>query len=238
MGHWRFDSDTVRGRLARDLTGVFDGRIQGSVTLTALPAALRFDGQTNSVLLAENPNPAKLPRQSMTVAAWVAVDKPIEWGGLIGAIQDNGDYERGWLLGNRRARFTFALASAKTNKLTYLASQTEFKTGQWYHVVGVYDGQTQSVYVNGRLENTSTAQRGPIAYPEKMFLEIGAYHDDNENYRFQGTLHDVRLYNTAASAEQIALWYQRQKLAFPQPLELALGPIVARSLPARWKCRG
>ena len=40
-----------------------------------------------------------------------------------GAIQDNGDYERGWLLGYVNRKFSFALASKGHQRLTYLQAK-------------------------------------------------------------------------------------------------------------------
>ncbi|HBC62504.1 MAG TPA: hypothetical protein DC058_14985, partial [Planctomycetaceae bacterium] len=40
-----------------------------------------------------------LPTRAITVSAWVSVDEPLDWGGIIGRIQDDGDQELGWMLG-------------------------------------------------------------------------------------------------------------------------------------------
>ena len=54
-----------------------------------------------------------LPKEALSVEAWVRIEKPTRWGGILSAIQDNGSYERGWLLGYENQQFCFALATEK-----------------------------------------------------------------------------------------------------------------------------
>ena len=139
----------------------------------------------------------------MTLEAWVRVDKSLEWGGIVGALQDNGEYEKGWLLGYRGNQFCFALNTEGSKRLTYLTSPTEFETGRWYHLAGTYDGTTQRLFVDGQQVAQATEQSGAVAYPPKTWLEIGAYHDDNELYMMTGRLHEVRLLGQALTAEAV-----------------------------------
>ena len=39
---------------------------------------------------------------------------------------------------------------------------TLLQTGQWYHVVGTWDGSNIRIYVDGVLDNTPTARAAPI----------------------------------------------------------------------------
>ena len=136
-----------------------------------------------------------LPKEALSVEAWVRIEKPTRWGGILSAIQDNGSYERGWLLGYENQQFCFALATEKTNRLTYLKDPESYSTGLWYHVVGTYDGKTQRIYVDGQPKATSSTQSGPILYPPKLPLSLGAYRDDNENYPLEGQVAYTTLWN-------------------------------------------
>ena len=40
-----------------------------------------------------------LPKEEVTIEAWVAMDSYISWGGIFSAMEDNGAHERGVLLG-------------------------------------------------------------------------------------------------------------------------------------------
>ncbi len=145
---------------------------------------------------------AKLPTQMMTIAAWVSIDKTQAYGGIVGALQDNGNAESGWILGYNESTFTFGLASQGADdgngKMTYLAGKTPIEPGRWYHVVAVYDGEKMQLWVNGKLENESAEQRGAILYPKQAQLALGAYLDDNEKYLHQGRINSVTIYDLAA----------------------------------------
>jgi outer membrane protein assembly factor BamB len=210
-----------------DLAGHLDGTILGPVNLRQAGGieALVLDGSSNSVMLAEDHKAANLPQQQISVEAWVRVDKPLTWGGIVGAMQDNGNIEHGWILGYQGTKFSFAVkGTGGENKLTYLRGTTDFQSETWYHVVGTYDGTTQRIFVNGLLENTSTSQSGDIDYPPKAFYEIGAYHDQDENHKLTGMLHEVRVYSRALNTDEIRANQQNKLRDLPKPFLLASGP--------------
>ena len=155
------------------------------------------------------------PVESLTVEAWVKVDKPIRWGGIVSAIQDNGSFERGWLLGYENNQFSFALATGKTKRLTYLKAKGNFVPGLWYHVAGTYDGKVQSLYVDGQLAGSSSKQSGPILYPPEFDLSIGAYKDDNEHYPLDGKIAYAAVWDKALPAKEILQHFNSRKKEFP-----------------------
>ena len=156
----------------------------------------------------------------------------MEWGGIVGALQDNGAYEKGWLLGYRKDRFCFAVNTEGHKSLTHLTADRAFEPGRWYHVAGVYDGSAQRLYVDGELAGESTEQKGAIVYPPKAWLTIGAYQDDDEFFSMTGQLHEVRILGSALSAAEIAKRHLAKRDSFPKPapkpkpLAMAYGPFV------------
>ena len=153
----------------------------------------------------------KVPQKAITVEAWVSPAALMRWGGIAGIIQDNGDYERGWLLGYVNRKFSFALASKGHQRLTYLQGTTDFKDKRWYHVVGTYDGEDLKVYVNGKLEATEARHSGDIIYPPKATFELGGYKDDNEFYRGAINLHEISIYEKVLEVETIAKRFAARK---------------------------
>ena len=88
---------------------------------------------------------------------------------------------------------------------TYRVNATSlFPTdGTWMHVAATYDGTTIRLYING-IEEGSMAASIPIL-TNNLPLSIGAQSDGTAASRFfQGTLDQVRVYNRALSAEEIA----------------------------------
>ncbi|MCA9188753.1 MAG: PQQ-binding-like beta-propeller repeat protein, partial [Planctomycetales bacterium] len=161
----------------------------------------------------------RLPQTEFTAEAWVRVDTELEWGGFIGAVQDDGNLERGWLLGFRGLRPSLAVgAQDGPGGITYLTgSDVAFVPRKWHHVAGTYDGKSMKLYLDGKQVATSNEQRGPIRYPDKTFYEIGAYHDGNEYHVFTGALHEVRLYKRALSPQEIDRHFVLKAEQFPPP---------------------
>jgi len=168
--------------------------------------------------LADDVKKASLPTGRFTVEAWVRVDQPLRWGGLIGCIQDNGGYERGWVLGYQNKQFCFGLnAEGGRDGISYTKSNTTFNPGDWAHVIGSYDGKQMRLYVNGRLETTSTDQSGNIKYAEKGPFVIGAFKDENEDYRMTGMIHEVRMYDLVLRDRDVKALFNAKSANFPEP---------------------
>ncbi|NOY80284.1 MAG: PQQ-binding-like beta-propeller repeat protein [Kiritimatiellaeota bacterium] len=238
FGRWVFRHDRLRNGVARDSTGRHAGKVLGNVDVVRVGKreALRLDGSTTSVRVADDASKVGLPVEALTVTAWVRVDRETKWGGIVGAFQDNGNYERGWVLGYNGRNFSFALKAANgPGRLTYLGARESFSLERWYFVAGAYDGTNLRIFVNGRLAAESADQKGPIDYPPQSFLEIGAYHDKDEYNRLPGLIHEVRIYARALTPQEILDQYKEKADGWPQPpppaprkpvLELALGPWV------------
>jgi hypothetical protein len=168
--------------------------------------SLTFDGTSSYIEITNDLNSAVLPKKEMTVETWAKLNTNNVWGGFIGAFQDNGNYEKGWVLGNYDKKFSFALASQGNGRIRYLKSDEDFEFEKWYHVAGTYDGAIMKIYVNGRLKNTITEQQGDINYDMSSYFDIGAYHDDDEFNVLDGELDEIRLWDVALDESMIQDW--------------------------------
>jgi hypothetical protein len=221
LGHWKFEQQYISGRTVSDLSvNGYDCTIVGAFAFNNNPEALILDGSTNYVTVGNSP----LPRRNITLKAWVRVDKAVEWAGIINYIQDNGSTEHGWILGQRAGSFLFGLS---TGRLTYLSANTSFKTDEWYHVAGTYDGSRMRIYVNGEQAGSSTAQSGDISYLPSWY-RIGSYKDDNETYFWDGMIAEVAVYDKILSPNEIRIDFDARKEEFEyhEPIELQYGPYV------------
>ncbi|MHC4741080.1 MAG: LamG-like jellyroll fold domain-containing protein [Planctomycetota bacterium] len=236
VGWWIFDRDHIR-QMVPDLAGGNEATMAVSANFTDKPPHALVLDKTSAVMTIGGVDGSQLPKRQLSVQAWIALDAGTTWGGIIGYMQDNGSYEKGWLLGYNKERFYFAVSTKGT--LTYLAGTTRFRKGAWYHVVGTYDGAAMKVFVNGKLENNSTEQSGDIDYPPNAYYTIGAYRDDNELYRCEGKLHEVRLYDVALSPEEIAADYKAKEWLTFESLQFNAPPYAQFSSPSsaviRWK---
>ena len=229
---WVFEEKHLKGNNFLNASGNLPAKLSGTTTFRKAGqySALSFDGKSTEVRVAEGISQAELPVKNLTVSAWVRIDTPIVWGGIIGAFQDNGKFERGWLLGYSNSQFYFRLAGKNGNgRLTTLKSPQRFKPGEWYLVAGTYDGQTMRIYINGKESAHSTAQKGNIFYPQHGFYEIGAYHDDDEYFPMNGMIYEVRVYSRTLSAKELLKQAKETNLSPRQLLrrkgyELLVGP--------------
>ena len=217
--HWLFEPGRVKGKEVQALAGGKPAKFSGSARIQAAdgPAHLSLNGSGHRAWVTDELSGLKLPEKEITISVWVKVDKPVRWGGICGVIQDNGEYERGWLLGYENARFNFALNTVNNSKLTYLTDKTDYKHKIWHYVTGVYDGTEMRLYVNGRLRVSTAGQKGAIRYPPQALFEIGAYHDNDEFYRLTGGIHEVAVWSRALSGTEIDGLFKTKEKQFPMP---------------------
>ena len=113
--------------------------------------------------------------------------------------------------GNSRVRFLWNDQIGGRNDV----STGEIQYLQWNHVVGVYDGTTQEIYLNGS-RVSSVANQGAITFPSNPF-RIG-HEDRPEVAGFAGRIDDVYIYDRALSPAEVSTLYA----AVPEPTTATL----------------
>ena len=229
IGYWSFNKDTVKGNTVKDVWGDQDAEMIGKLQIVEgkYGEAVRLEGGAGArVQITDDIKNAELPTEEMTVELWVWDEQFIEWGGYMVAVQDNGAFEKGWLIGTRWKAFSFALSSDGADDgdglLTYLNSANTYDVNEWHHVVGTYDGKEMKIYVDGKLEGTSSVQSGVINYPDRIFFSMGAYKDDNEDFVHKGMIDEVRLYDRALSEKEVSNNLEAEGLAVEAAGKLSL----------------
>ena len=231
IGQWQFDAEHLQGDSLRPALGPWEGKLLGRAELSnEKPSSLAANKEFRGIVLHEDISKAGLPRDALSVTAWTRIDKVIEWGGILGALQDNGSFERGWLLGYGKDSFYFAVASEGIQRLTYLKSSVPYAPAYWYHLAATYDGEVQRIYVDGKLAGEAKAQKGSILYPPSGRFVMGAYLDQNEHYPFEGRLERVSLWNRALEAKEIAALFNERKSSFPS-IDPSTGPPASEDWP-------
>lgn len=196
-GYWKLDDGS--GTSATDAsTNGNTGTLTNGPTWTTgqIGGAVSFDGSDDYVNTTST-----IDTSLYTVCSWVYP-------------QSNGLYQRiittpsgnthKWLL-------TFSDTVSNSQFIFSRNSGSEMGTGTgatslntWHHVCGVWDGTTSSVYLDG-VSKSNSVEVGWV-YGAGSGLSIGRRHDNN--YYFQGRLDEVRVYNRALSAEEIAKLYK------------------------------
>jgi glucose/arabinose dehydrogenase len=195
VGAWGFNETT--GTTVADASGNANaGTVSGATRSTAgrFAGALSFDGVNDSVLVADA-NSLDL-RTSMTLSAWVRPSVGGDW--------------RTVLLKEQPGQLVYALYSSTdnnrpsghiyTNGDMALGGPAVLPVNTWSHLAMTWDGLTRRLYVNGT-QVASGALTGTAALSASP-LRIGGNSIWGE--WFAGLIDEVRIYNRALSAAEIA----------------------------------
>jgi len=85
---------------------------------------------------------------------------------------------------------------------SWTLSSQSIQPSVWYHIAGVWDGQTMKVYINGVLDPSVIAYNGPgpsTSYTNAVY--IGEYYEGSNKERLNGVLDELKVYNYALSPE-------------------------------------
>ena len=202
ISYWTFDKKDVKGDIAKDIIGKNDGTIKGDVNLVAgkIGDAISCDGATNLVEVPINDDLSREGTDTMTVEAWLNVEKPA-FGVICGR-----DY---WILhwsteGALPAQMTYYVGVGGWKSVN---SQSSVKDG-WHHWAGVYDGKNMMVYLDGKKDGSSamSGKIAPTGDGHAKFLSFGKdYHTSVNNGRWNKVIIDeVKIYKKALSDAEIA----------------------------------
>jgi len=209
VGHWKMDDD-----VSGDAQTIIDYSGNGHDGLTddsddtldctsvgKFNLACNFSGDNDTI---EVTSSTDFQTQRPTVAAWIKSDNTAAFHQIVN--YGVGGTNRGWRLITNGTSVMFGVRDGST---TYDA-QSAFGTisqGEWHHVVGVYDGSTVKVYVDGELGTTTASFTGTIDYTSPPNLTVGGSETQSNDY--DGAIDEVRVYNRALSsteAEKLYKW--------------------------------
>lgn len=81
--------------------------------------------------------------------------------------------------------------------------------GEWYHLVGSYDGEQMHFYINGTLIGSKTTAYVPT---NKANIYIGAGSYSGGGYQLDGEMDDVKIYDRALTEDEISALYQGKEV--------------------------
>jgi hypothetical protein len=189
------------------------GTVQDALLTTDLfgktNRAFAFDG-TNSAI--ELPTTAFGAYQAYTLSLWFNASRMPDY--------TNPEREAAMLLSRGRGNFELHLGTPpfadngirflprQINGIGYIrdARTAAFQTNVWNHVVAVYDDTTQTsrIFLNGQ-ELSITPLSGPDVPDDSLPPRLGKRYDGT--VPFQGRLDNVRIYDRALSAAEVARLY-------------------------------
>lgn len=164
----------------------------------------------------------RMPREQLSIEAWVAIERPQRWGGIVSCIQDNGGYEKGFVLGYDDQHFTFGLATTGMDdgdgRMSYFTGRTAYEAGRWHHVVATFDGELTRIYVDGALDFESGIQHGEVLYDRSAPFVFGAYRDDDESYPHDGRLAAIAMSDQAWTGKEVATRFAEHRVRTELPI--------------------
>ena len=95
------------------------GKFRGKFAKKPLIERGAFTLKGDNLLIFNKINKDVLPQSNFTVEAVASIKNSAKYGSIISYMQDNGSYEKGWLLGYNEEKFYFGLATGKSIEYVY-----------------------------------------------------------------------------------------------------------------------
>jgi len=224
IGWWKLDEN--HGLVAEDSSlynndGTLGNMVGNEWTAGQIDGGLEFDGWDDyvdtSIMSDEVTN--------LTFTAWFKSDDA-------GSIGD--DYVAQRIISHPRTSTNSRLALGINNNriATYWydgghnvrEGTTTLTAGVWYHIALTYDGAALKIYLNGEEEN-SFDESSMTAPSASATIKIARHIDGSRD--FAGVLDDVRVYNRALTADEIALVHAGGGVLYRQFTEAKADTAVA-----------
>lgn len=234
VGYWTFDGKNTHWDTNKtdDLSGQGNTGTMTFMSTTTSPVmgkigqGLKFDGSTNYIDVGAG-HFNFLKTTPFSGSAWIktsTTDKII-----IGDF--NAGISAGWFFETTSGKLLLDFANSQlSNAFSATAQTTTVTDNKWHLATFTYDGSGTNaginLYVDGTLESMTTGTAGsgdPGALVDSKLLIGAEQFVGSPNLRFVGTMDDVRIYNRALSAAEVAQLY-RQGAA-----KLATSPTLPKS---------
>ena len=207
FAHWPFDEGM--GTTAADVSGNgYTGILVNGTDWTAgvISNAVSFDGVNDYV----DVGVIDIAGNAMTLAGWVNSSQlavtPDNDGRIISKATGTTEADHYWMMSTIKSgttsRLRFRLKAGGATS-TLIASSGDLTENQWFHTAAVYDGVTMKLYLDGVLVG-ALSKAGSIATGGSVPVWIGGNPTDPFVRPWQGGIDDVRIYDRALSAAEVA----------------------------------
>ncbi len=167
-------------------------------------AAAQFNGVDQEVELADHPD-IRFQR-GFSASLWLRLDEyannaRIAWGK---AWQQGGlnSYEIYLTGSSNQLRFNMDAATVGS-----VDTDGKFPLGQWFHVVGTYDGDRMRLYLDGRMID-ETLDVGSPEYDENPLRVGGDTVGGMPSNHWPGSIDEVRVYDRELTFEEVQLLFE------------------------------
>lgn len=228
---WKFDEGG--GNKTVEAANGAEQLIQGNFRFVngSAGSALKFDGFTTRVVWPAEQAPEL--GDTFTIEAWVALGAyPWNWCPIVSQAEFG---KSGYYFGiDSQGRFGLCLkadgkwivcqSQIPQQRKETVGPKVHLDLRTWYHLAGVYDSESGiMIYLNGKAVGTSVAS-GKVEFAPETNLLIGRNHKKMSpthpvrsfathpsGYSFEGVMDEIKIYNRALDAGEIASAYKVQR---------------------------
>jgi len=203
-----YTMDAINGTTLVDETGNYPGTITGATQVTGIKGkALSFDGSSTNVVVVNNPELNDL--SSLAISVWIKpLSLPGVWAGIASNFRNNTDVGIGYHVSlNSNNEIAYQInttgVSSKLSNVTLPPAQLD----KYTHIVLNWDGSTAVLYIDGvKLVGSADSCTGVTAVNARG-LRIGSSNNVTANEFFHGDIDQLRIFNRALTADEIATLY-------------------------------
>jgi hypothetical protein len=214
VGYWCVDGLIAdSGGNAQDNSGNnnLGTYMAGAIAAPAAPSvptgntqSYQFD-QASKQYISVGDSPSLSITGSLTIAAWIrrTIDSSVQEG-IVEKYDDSAGVVNGYSFRlDANENLSFSVIPASGGPVGISTAPRAIPLNTWTHVAGVYStsGGTLTNYVNA-LADPTTASGAPAPTDGSNSLQIGKDYGGNA---FNGNIDEVRIYNRALSADEIAI---------------------------------
>lgn len=207
VGYWSLDEDS--GQFVYDLSGQgnnattrnFDGDEQGAQGILST-SSYRLDGSNDYLRLDDDPSLDI--NGEITVSAWAKFSDVSTTQSIISKGQNVDSGNINYRLGiGHEATSTLDFGYYDGGWARAGSGGSALQNGKWYHLVGVYDGNSYITYVNGKQDDSLQSSSAPVE--DNNWLAIGQSSEASQYV--DGKIDEVRIYNRSLTPAEIQSLY-------------------------------
>jgi len=252
VSYWKFDDGLteITTTNAADVEGRNPGTLQGfdspptwaSGAHAKLGGALNLDGVDDFVGLPPSAS-LDIATNALTISCWVNMDaKPSAIPESYAGIYDSEEDAYILYQDKSKSELRFKVTATNAHAARPGISESHLATGQWHHVVGIYNGNIApvsgqaSIYLDGKLKDVHTGNGGG-GKGLTQWVKAGQYatvggNGAGSNYWFSGSVDAVAIWRRALSHGELLQLFRsgtRQVPLQKHVISIRITDVVAQS---------
>ncbi len=208
VGLWPMDEISGSGAYMKDISGSSNSGTPTGTTYTSsgkLGGARSFNGSSDVITVTRNTAINSTFDGSYTLGVWINSSSTTSLKRIWGFYDASSGYHTGMLNYPTTGKIRFHGGSG-LDADALVSSRSDLNNGLWHYVVFQIDGTAQRIYIDGVLDASKTRVAGTAS---DAALYIGKSTSGTlAAEHFAGTMDEIRLDNTARTADQIRQAYE------------------------------